>query len=245
MLTANSSWTNRFLIAAPFAIAALLNVLMIGVEHLHLHLGHIARYGFVFSGPWVWLVNVADITNHLNVQNRWLGEFIAYVALLWIPAVLYSACVWLLLLALGIAAHRLLNHLDPGVVKTLKRRTAITFSIVAVAVVSWFALKLYRDQVACNKRSVAFALQVESIKHEANEKLSIGTKRGDVSRFFAEHGIPLQIVESEAMGTLYTVGCGSLGCGTDSALIGVRVKLNSAGSVTEKPTVVGMYANCL
>jgi hypothetical protein len=218
---------------------------MVSVEHFHLRLTYIARYGFVFSGPWAWLVNVADITNHLNVQNRWLGGFIGYVALLWVPAVLYSVCVWFLLVVLRIAARRLLNHLDPDVVKTLKRRAAITSSIAVVVAVSWFALKLCRDQVACNKRDAAFAQRVESIEHDANEKLSIGTKSGDVSRFFAEHGIPLQIVESEAIGTLYTMGCGPLGCGTDSALIGVRVKLDSAGAVTEKPKVVGMYTNCL
>ncbi len=124
-------------------------------------------------------------------------------------------------------------------------RATITSSIVVVAAVSWFAIKLYRDQIACNKRSAAFALRVESIEHDANEKLSIGTKSGDVARFFVEHGIPLQIVGSEAIGTLYTSGCGPLGCGTDSALIGLRVKLDSAGAVTEKPTVVGMYTDCL
>ena len=245
MSITNSSWANRLLVAVPFAIAALLNALMVGVEHLHLRLDYIARYGFIFSGPWAWLVNFADITNRLNVQNRWLGGFITYVALLWIPAVLYSVCVWLLLVVLRIAARRLLNHLDPDVVKTLKRRATITSSFVVVAAVSWFALKLYRDQIACNKRSATFALRVASIEHDAYERLSIGTKSGDVARFFAEHGIPLQIAESEAIGTLYTVGCGPLGCGTDSALIGVRVKLDSAGAVAEKPTVVGMYTNCL
>ncbi len=245
MLITNSSWTNRLLVAVPFAIAALLNALMLGVEHLHLRLDYIARYGFVFSGPWVWLVNVGDITNRSNIQNRWLGGFITYVALLWIPAVLYSVCVWLLLVVLRIAARRSLNHLDPDVVKTLKRRATIISSIVVVSAVSWFALKLCRDQIACNKRGAAFALQVNSIERDANEKLSIGTKSGDVARFFAEHGIPLQIVETEATGTLYTSGCGPLGCGTDSALIGVRVKLDSAGAVTEKPTVVGMYTDCL
>ncbi len=245
MLLTNSSWTNRLLVAVPFAVAALLNAVMVGVEHFHLRLNSIARYGFVFSGPWAWIVNVADITNRLNVHNRWLGGFIAYVALLWIPAVLYSASVWLLLVVLGVAARRLLNHLDPDMVKTLKRRTTITSTIVVVVALSWFALKLSREQIACNKRGAAFALRVDSIEHDANEKLSIGTKGADISRFFAEHGIPLQIAESYAIGTLYTSGCGPLGCGTDSALIGVRVKLDSAGAVAEKPTVVGIYTDCL
>ena len=153
--------------------------------------------------------------------------------------------MWLLLVIIRIAARPLLSRLDPDAVKTLKRRTAITSSIVVVAVLALFALKLYGDQVACNKRGAAFAQRVKAIEHDANEKLSIGTKSGDVSRFFAEHGIPLQIADSEASGTLYTVGCGPLGCGTDSALIGVQVKLDSAGAVTEKPTVVGMYTSCL
>jgi hypothetical protein len=218
---------------------------MLGVEHFHLRLEFIARNGFVFYGPWSWLINLGDITNRLNVQNAWLRGFIAYVTLLWIPAVLYSMCLWLLVVLLRIAAPRLLNHLDPDVVRRLKRRVTITASIIIVAAVSWFALKLCRDQIACNKRSAAFSLRVESIEHDASEKLSIGTKTGDVARFFAEHGIPFQIVESEAMGTLYTSGCGPLGCGTDSALIGVRVKLDSAGAVTEKPTVIGMYTDCL
>ena len=240
MLIANSSWTNRLLVALPFAIAALLNAIMVGVDHLHLHLNYIARYGFAFPGPWAWLVNVA-----VNVQNPWFGGFITYVALLWIPAFLYSVCVWLVLVVLRISARPLLNRFDPNAVKTLKRRTAITTSLVVVAALSWFALKLYGSQIACNKRGAAFALRVESIKHDADEKLSIGAKSSDVSRFFSEHGIPLQIEESEASGTLYAVGCGPLGCGTDSALIGVRVKLDSAGAVAAKPEVVEMYTSCL
>lgn len=233
------------MIAVPLAIAALLNAVMLGVEYVHLRLDYIARYGLIFPGPWAWLVNVADITNHLNVQNRWLAGVIFYVALLWIPAVLYSVCFWLLLVVIRIAARPLLNRLDPNTMKTLKQRTVMASSIVFVAAISLFALKLCRDQIACNRRSAAFAMRVESIKHDANEKLAIGTKSGEVSRFFAEHGIPLDFIESEAIGTLYTEGCGPLGCGTDRALIGVRVKLDSAGGVTEKPEVVGMYTDCL
>ena len=242
MWTAKSSWANRLLVAIPFGIAALLNAVMVGVEHLHLRLDYIARYGFVFSGPWVWLESI-DTTNH--VKNGWLREFLDYVILLWIPAALYAICVWLLLVILRIATRPLLSRLDRDAVKALKRRSAITASIVVVMVLASFALKLYRDQIACNKRGAAFAQRVKSIEHDANEKLSIGTKSGDVSRFFAEHGIPLQIGDSYASGTMYTVGCGPLGCGTDSAVIGVQVKLDSAGAVTEKPTVVGMYTSCL
>jgi hypothetical protein len=233
------------LIAAPLGVAGLLNVLMVGDEYLHLRLGYIARYGFVFAGPWGRFVDIANITNRVSVQNEWLRGFISYAALLWIPAVLYSVCVWLLLAVLTIAARPLLNRFNPQTVQTLNRRATITSSIVVVAVAGWFAMKLSRDQIACNRRNEAFQLRVESIKHDANETLLVGAKTGDVSRFFAEHGIPFEVVESEAIGTLYTEGCGPLGCGTDRALIGVRVKLDSAGGVTEKPEVVGMYTDCL
>jgi hypothetical protein len=233
------------LIAVPFAVAALLNAVMVCVDHFRLRLDLIARYGFAFSGPWARIVNVADITNRLNVQNGWLRGFITYVGLLWIPAILYSVCVWLLLSVIGVAARRFLNRLAPDVVKKLKRRTAITFSVIVVAAVASFAIKLSVEQIACNKRGAAFESRLDSIKRDANEELSIGKTSADVSRFFAEHGIPLQISESEAIGELYTSGCGPLGCGTDSALIGVRVKLDSAGAVAEKPKVVGMYTDCL
>jgi len=38
---------------------------------------------------------------------------------------------------------------------------------------------------------------------------------------------------------------GPLGCGTDRGLICTRVKLDSAGGVTEKPEVVGFYMDYL
>src|SRR4029077_5162699 len=69
--------------------------------------------------------------------------------------------------------------------------------------VSWFALKLCRGQIALINAERRFALRAESIEHDANEKLSTGTKGGDVSRFFAEHSIPLQIGESEAWNAVH------------------------------------------
>jgi hypothetical protein len=240
---AKSSWISRLLLAVPFAIAALFNALMVG--SFPLHLDYIARYGFAFSGPWAWLPNVPDLMNRLNVHNQWLETLAWYVTLLWIPAVLYSICIWLLLVVFRFGARWLSNRLDPDKVKILKRRAAITSWIVVMVGLGWVALKLGRAQIACNRRSAAFALQVKSVEHDANQKLTIGTKSADVSRFFAERGFPLDLIQSEAIGTLYTEGCGPVGCGTDRALIGVRVKLDSAGAVTEKPVVVGMYSDCL
>jgi hypothetical protein len=107
--------------------------------------------------------------------------------------------------------------------------------------------------MSLRKNSFAVSLALHSrgtvssplTKHDANERLKIGTKKADVSQFFVENGIPFEISESEAIGTLRTSGCAPLGCGTDSALIGVRVKLDKAGAVTDAPKIVGMYTDCL
>jgi hypothetical protein len=134
---------------------------------------------------------------------------------------------------------------DTGVVKTSRRSIALAAAILVIAGVSWFGLKEYRSHIECKQRSAVFARQIESIKHDAHERLKIGTKKADVARFFAEHSIPFTISESEVRGTLLTSGCAPFACGSDSALIGVRVKLDQAGTVTEEPTVVDLYTDCL
>ncbi|PYU46881.1 MAG: hypothetical protein DMG53_10850 [Acidobacteria bacterium] len=110
---------------------------------------------------------------------------------------------------------------------------------------SWLGLRYFRSQIDCKKLDAAFARQVENIKEDAHKRLKIGTKKADVARFFAELSISLTISGSEARGTLWTSGCAPFGCGSDSALIGVSVKLDPAGAVTEEPTLIGIYTDCL
>jgi hypothetical protein len=117
--------------------------------------------------------------------------------------------------------------------------------MVVIAGVSWMGQKLHRNHTACKERSEEFERRVASITQDAHERLKIGTKKESVSRFFAERGVPFAILESEAIGTLQTSGCSPLGCGTDSALISVRVALDRTGTVTGEPTVVGMYTDCV
>jgi hypothetical protein len=128
--------------------------------------------------------------------------------------------------------------------KTLRRIIPMSAAIVVIVGMSWLGLRYFRSPSDCRKRSAAFARQVENIKEDAHERLKVGTKKADVARFFAEHSIPFTISESEARGTLRTSGCAPFGCGSDSALIGVRVKLDPAGAVTEEPTVVNLYTDC-
>jgi len=124
-------------------------------------------------------------------------------------------------------------------VNFLKRhRVAV---IVVMAGLALLGLREYH----CKLRGAAFGHQVESLKRDAAEELKIGANKTDVARFFAEHKIPFAILESEAYGSLRTSGCAPLGCFTNAAFIGVRVKLDETGAVTEVPKVFGMYQDCL
>jgi hypothetical protein len=79
-------WTKRILLALPFAVAALLTVLVSLADRLGLNLERVAGYGFLFATPWAWLLD----------RGRFGAPLISYAVILWIPALLYSCCMWLL-----------------------------------------------------------------------------------------------------------------------------------------------------
>lgn len=121
---------------------------------------------------------------------------------------------------------------------------------IAVAVIvagSVWVVKQYR----CHQRNAEFARRIATIERDADEQLKIGTKKAYVALFYSEHKIPFQVAKwpdggYEAIGTLYTIGgCAPLGCGSNRALIGVRVKVDADGTVIGKPEVVDMYTDCL
>jgi len=91
-------WIRRFLITLPFAIAAVLNVLLIAADRLNLNRQHVAGYGFLFATPWGWLLDRGWFP---HIHNRPLMALIGYALFLWIPAALYSGCLWLLFFGLG------------------------------------------------------------------------------------------------------------------------------------------------
>src|SRR5436190_852803 len=97
----NMIWTKRILLALPFAAAAALTVLINVADRLHLHREHISGYGFLFATPWAWLLDRGWFG---DVRSRWAQEFIAYAVILWIPALLYSGSLWLLLRGFGFGA---------------------------------------------------------------------------------------------------------------------------------------------
>jgi uncharacterized membrane-anchored protein len=124
-------------------------------------------------------------------------------------------------------------------------RVAICAAVVMILAITAGAIWLERRHLACERRSKAFSQQVEDIRRGAREEIKVGAGKTDVARFFEKRGIRVFVTNSEATGTLITSGCSPFGCGTDEALIGVRVKLSTQGIVTEEPQVVDLYTNCL
>jgi hypothetical protein len=126
-----------------------------------------------------------------------------------------------------------------------------SFAVASVA--TFLALVLvncfppfYRYQTqACKQREAARVARVDKLKRDAHEHLGIGVQRDAVVRFFAEQGFPLTFVGNDVTGTINTTGCAPAACGSDNALIGLRVELDSAGAVTSEPVVVSLYTDCL
>ena len=135
--------------------------------------------------------------------------------------------------------------------KKSKRILIATFAVLAVMLVVGYVLfgwMFYRYQSAdCKERGKAYEIRVERLKCDARTALRIGTHQEDVIRFFQENGLPVSFdkLMSEYEGTIYTKGCAPAGCGSDDALLGLRVKVDSAGTVVGEPVVGAIYTNCL
>src|SRR5690349_9799025 len=104
----------------------------------------------------------------------------------------------------------------------------------------------YRYQsAACKQRGVAYAARVEKLRRDARQRLIIGAKKEVVIHFFAENDIPVSFVAGEATGRISTTGRAPAGCGSDAALLGLRVKVDQMGAVTGEPVVGALYTDCL
>jgi hypothetical protein len=135
--------------------------------------------------------------------------------------------------------------------KKSKRILIATFAVLAVILVVGYVLfgwMFYRYQSTdCKERGKAYGIRVERLKRDAHTTLRIGTHKEDVIRFFQENGLPISFDKglSEYEGTIYTKGCAPAGCGSDDALLGLRVKVDSTGTVVGEPVVGALYTNCL
>ena len=102
----------------------------------------------------------------------------------------------------------------------------------------------------CKQRAEAYRTRVEQLRKDASEQLKIGIRSDVVEQFFNSHGIPFQVIgygnHKEATGTIYVQGgCAPRGCGSEDALIGLRVELNLDGTVISEPVVGRQFTNCL
>src|ERR1700682_1767796 len=79
------TWTRRLV------IADVLNVVSLATYRLRWNPEHIASYSFLFAAPWGWLLGGLFV----GIHNRWLAALFGYAVILWIPALLYSACLLL------------------------------------------------------------------------------------------------------------------------------------------------------
>ena len=88
--------SGRIALALPFFIAGILNVLVVIARPLHWRTEHVAGYFFLFGTPWAWLLDRGWFG---SMNNKWLDAAIVYSVVLWVPALLYSGCLWLLMRA--------------------------------------------------------------------------------------------------------------------------------------------------
>lgn len=131
-----------------------------------------------------------------------------------------------------------------------KRILIAIVAVIVLAVLGFAYLQygwiFYRyHSAACKERGKAYAATVEKLKRDARERLRIGTRKPEVMKFYQENGLPVSFDGREYEGTIYTEGCAPSGCGSDAALLGLRVKADSDGTVTGDPVVGALYTNCL
>ena len=128
---------------------------------------------------------------------------------------------------------------------SMRQKLVLAVVVIAVSVLT-SCFPFYRYQsAACKQRGLAYAARVEKLRRDARRKLIVGTKKDAVVQFFAENGIPVSFVAGEASGTISTMGCAPAGCGSDAALLGLRVKIDGTGTVIGEPIVGALYTDCL
>jgi len=124
-----------------------------------------------------------------------------------------------------------------------------TFALLILAasavIYSQFGFLFPYHSASCRQRGKAYEARVETLTRDARQRLRIGTPKEDVVRFFKENGLPVSLVQGEYQGTISIDGCAPAGCGSNAALLGLRVKADSSGAVAGEPEVVALYTNCL
>jgi hypothetical protein len=115
-----------------------------------------------------------------------------------------------------------------------------------LATVSTGCFPFFRYQsAACKQQGAVLGARLETLEREARVRLSHGTQRDEVVRFFAENGMAVSFFPDRTQGTVHTTGCAPAGCGTDAAVIHLAVAVDETGAVVGEPEIGAMYTNCL
>lgn len=141
---------------------------------------------------------------------------------------------------------------------------ALPVALLAIGIVCWFTSGYCRlwmwvayqsvrpVPTRCKQRAADLEARVKRIEANAKVSLKPGTKKADVTNFFASEKIPMDSYQidgrNEVSGQIYFTGlaeCASVACGDDSALIGVRVDVDENGTVVSDPVVIAMNTDCL
>jgi hypothetical protein len=125
----------------------------------------------------------------------------------------------------------------PGV---LKSKLAVVLTMVPLML---FASG--RHNAACKQRGAALSVRLDKLKHDAEVQLPIGARKDVLIRFSDAHGLTLTFAANQAMGDFSAKGCAPSGCGTDDFTGGLRVEVDKEGTVVGKPSIGGIYTNCL
>lgn len=124
--------------------------------------------------------------------------------------------------------------------------TFAAFAVILVAGYVLFGWMFYRYQSAeCRERGKRYSERAGKLERDANDVLKVGTRKDAVIRFFQDNGIAPTFDRNKITGTIFMKGCAPAGCGSDDALLGLRVEVDKEGTVTSKPSVGAIYTNCL
>ena len=126
----------------------------------------------------------------------------------------------------------------------LLTRNKITIAVL-VALAVFLGVRQYRSHMLCLARKDSLRKLVEGLTDDARGQLRPGTNKAGVVRFFQDHHMQVDFGYGIASGSFVTSGCAPFGCGADTAIVGVSVKVNGDGMVVSEPQVSGMFNDCM
>ena len=123
----------------------------------------------------------------------------------------------------------------------MRRVALVAFCFVAASLAVVVA-----HRYSCNRLEAAFQATFQQLSRDAQQRLKIGTPKGEALRFFSENHLGGWSDQSHARGHVYMArGCGrglACGIGSDGGRIDVEVTLDGKGNVNAEPVLTQYYA---